>query len=130
MAIEQLPGQCWVYDPKPDDYEGDPHFESKAAALADDYRPAGAGARQQPSGCFTVTCDGECGDQPEDDEYGWNIHCTSRAEAERFALSCGWIVTRDGGVFCADDAPEGADLAMVDQVPGQFALSEEESTDA
>jgi len=34
------------------------------------------------------------------------------------------IVTRDGGVFCDEDAPDcpTADLAVVEQVPGQLTL--------
>lgn len=133
MPFDRLATPCWVLDP-----EGGPggedlgHSPTEADALEDlkehyppkDYPDVKITVTCLPAPCWTVTCDGDCGEQPEDDEYGWNIHCASLKEAEEFAESCGWIVTRDGGVFCPDDAPDCAvaDLAVVEQIPGQLTL--------
>jgi hypothetical protein len=136
MPFNQLAAPCWVLDP-----EGGPggedlgHSVTEAEALKDlkdhyppeDYAPGTVTVVVQPAPCWTITCDGECGDRPEDDEYGWNIHCATRKEAEVFAESCGWIITKDGRVFCEDDTPAGQSLedgglAVVEQIPGQLTL--------
>lgn len=124
MAIKQLRALCWVVA-RPSG-EGESHYESEDAAKA----RAGKAAVRLLTGCWVVACD-ECGDRPEDDDYGVNIHCASRAEAVQFIASAGWTVTRDGQVFCAEDEPDCsvADLAVIEQAPGQLVLGAEEMPD-
>lgn len=130
MAIERLGQPCW-YASRPGSDEDDWHHASEidtaksAKELREDEPDAEVKVGQHPDRCFIVTCDGDCEDHPEDEEC-WNAHCPTRAAAEQWAESCGWIVTRDGRVFCEDDAPECAlaDLAVTTQIPGQLTLEE------
>lgn len=131
MPVEQLAQPCWYTRyPGGEHYQNDCHYETQAVAeraaekITEEQPGAVIEQSQWDGRCWVVTCDGECGDQPEDDDSGRNVHCESRLDAEKFAESCGWIVTRDGQVFCGDDAPEyaRADLVVTEQIPGQEAL--------
>lgn len=140
MPISQLAEPCWVLEPEGGpDGEDWQHWTSEASAReglkdsypAEDYPAGTVTVLRRAEGCWTITCDGECGEGPEDDEYA-NIHCTSRTEAEQYATACDWIVTRDGEVYCEDDAPDRstADLAVTEQIPGQLTIDGEEAPGA
>ena len=136
MPFSQLATPCWMLSPR-----GGPggedfgHSATEAEALKDlkdnyppeDYSDVKLTVACLPAPCWVIHCDGECGDRPEDDEYGFNIHCETRKEAEEFAGSCDWIVADDGRVFCQDDAPDDARPAVVGQIPGQLTLDGSEA---
>ena len=131
MPFSQMAAPCWVLSP-----EGGPggedygHSATQAEAVKDlednyppeDYPPGTVTVVARDAPCWIVTCDGVCGERPEDDEYGFNIHCATRVEAELFAGSCGWVITKDGGVFCADDTPDDAVTVIAVEIPGQLLL--------
>jgi hypothetical protein len=135
VPFNQLATPCWVLDP-----EGGPggggedcrHWPTEAEALKDiketyppeDYPAGSVTAVIRPEPCWIITCDGECGEEPEGDEYA-SIHCATRTEAEQVADAYDWKVTKDGLVFCDTDAlPDRLmdELAVVEQIPGQMIL--------
>ena len=141
MAIEQLTQPCWYarYDGG-EDYENQIHYstESTAQKAAAEIRPGGEPGEtpavetgRMAAPCWTARCDG-CEEPLEDGEYEWMLHLETRAETEQVCTEYGWIVTRDGRVFCDGCAPEcdRADLVVTEQVPGQGALLGEGGTDA
>lgn len=72
--------------------------------------------------CWTVTCDGPCGDELEDDETG-GLHFSTRAAAEQTASDgYNWRFLPDGRAFCEEDAPP--DAYLVGQIKGQMTLEE------
>ncbi len=127
MPAKQLIDRCWVIAERDPEY--DAHYKTEAAARGDDGRQV-----KQLDPCWIVTCDpgGDDEDPLEDGEYEWTLHAPSREQAEKWALDYGWIVTRDGETICPDHAPDcsGADLAVVEQIPGQITMDEEVDTDA
>jgi hypothetical protein len=143
VPFNQLASPCWVLDPEGGpggDGEDCQHWPAEAEALKymkktyppEDYPPGSVAVVIRPGPCWIITCDGECGEEPEDDEYA-HIHCATRTEAEQVADAYDWKVTKDGRAFCEDDAPAGRsldELAVVEQIPGQLTLLGEEETDA
>lgn len=134
MAIEQLARPCWYarYDGG-EDYENQIHYgtepqaQKAAAEIRADDEPGETAAVEtgrMEAPCWTARCDGECDGPLEDGEYEWTLHLETRTEIERVCTEYGWIVTRDGQVFCDECAPdcETADRAVTEQVPGQGVI--------
>jgi hypothetical protein len=136
MTIHQLPAPCWVITPRLPRDDDDPHYDTRAVALAaireswdedrdwcfDDrlrvrwreflyrlsrLRPAAPRPRQSPARCWAVQCDGECGYVLDDEDEGHTFHHDTAAEARKTVASYEWVYSPDGRfVFCEDDAPE------------------------
>jgi hypothetical protein len=131
MPVKQLAKRCWDLGTPNPDHGSDPHFASEAQAreYATDNEPeALATVKVLDAPCWIAVCDGAsgtCGEEFADEDEGGN-HGGSRAETEQWITSWGWMVTRDGRVFgyCCEDERPSADLAVVEQVPGQMALTE------
>jgi hypothetical protein len=128
MPVSQLARQCWYarYEGG-EDRDNDTHYEDQeqaakaAARIRADYDPDTVVIEvgQLPAPCWTAQCDGP-GEHPlEDGEWEWTLHGETRAEVEGWCGAYGWIVTRDGQVYCEDDAPEydTAGLVVTEQVP-------------
>ena len=137
MPVSQLAAPCWVLGTD-DDSEFDPHFTSEANArqYAKDNEPeALATIKPLDEPCWTAVCDGPggdpfgaCGEEFEDDEGG--SHGPSRTVTEEWITGCGWKVARDGRTFgpcCEDECPPD-EVAVIEQVPGQFTLDGQEVT--
>lgn len=131
MAITQLPAPCWYAKyPGGEDYQNLRHFESEDAAKRDakeiheedPERTAEVG--QWPGPCWEARCDGECGENYQDDEVAGIIHFPSRAEAEQILRESGWHVLKDGRDFCFDDEPEDGEPEVAAVIPGQMTLGE------
>jgi hypothetical protein len=140
MAIEQLPAPCWYakYDGGGD--QNDTHYETETGAqeacneIRGGYGPGEQPAVETgrfPAPCWTAQCDGDCEFVLDTEDEGIICHCSSRTEAEGICAGYDWIVTRDGQVFCPEDAPEcdRADLVVTEQVPGQLTLTGEDGAD-
>lgn len=127
MPISQLPERCWVLRPDPALHDGDAHYGTEAEALRDAKEMDAIGTPELlPDRCWIVGCDGACEIQLDTEDEGYLYHHTTRAEAEQTVAQYGWILTRDGEAFCQDDAPDcsTADLAVIEQIPGQLTLGE------
>jgi hypothetical protein len=120
MAIEQLTYQCWyVRDPGGEDHQNDIHYKDEAGAqkdaaeirrdhAADDpVDPLPVEVGQFPAPCWIAQCDGPDAHPLEDGEWEWTLHGETRAEIEKWCGEYGWILTRDGQVFCDEDPPDG-----------------------
>ncbi len=69
-------------------------------------------------------CDGDCGQQMEDDDEGWLLHFTDWTELVKVADIWGWTVDGDR-TWCEEDKPDGvtgelpyAPPAGMDPLPG------------
>lgn len=141
MPVTQLARPCWTLQTVERTDVEVPHWdtEQEAQAAISDYFPAedypadSVKVVGYPAPCWTVTCDGlDCGEQADNDDFGWHIHFETRLEAEQYVTGDGWMLTTNGEAFCPDDVAEieAASRLVVEQVPGQLTIDGQEETGA
>jgi len=126
MTIHQLPAPCWVISPRLPREDGDPHYDSRAKALAAireawdeedrDWTPGDrprvrwqeflfrlsrlrrGAPRPRESGyrCWVVQDDGECEQVLDEHDEGYIIHHGSHQEAVQTAADYDWTHSADG----------------------------------
>lgn len=135
MTVYRLPYRCWTVVPELPREDGDPHYDTRAEALAaireawdegrdwtfDDrlrgwwrevqfrlgrLRPRAPRPRQRPARCWLIQCDG-CDEHIDEEDEGYIAHCDSRLDAEETMATWRWAYVGDL-VFCETDAPENA----------------------
>lgn len=140
MTIHQLKDRCWELRPPLSGDDREPHYDSRAEALAavreawdddrdwrfDDQlrvrwrelrfrlsrlRPGASRPRQAPAHCWVVQCDGDCEQVIDEEEEGYTVHHESRQAAGETVRAWKWAYSADGRmVFCEEDAPADGEI--------------------
>lgn len=135
MTAKHLPAPCWYAKyPGGEDHDNLVHYltaedagKVAADAMKDDpLVPVEVG--RWPGPCLMAECDGDCGEQMEDEDEGWLLHFADWKELLASADAWGWTVDGDR-IWCEDDKPDGVTgqapyeaPANMDPLPGMEAI--------
>jgi hypothetical protein len=132
-VIAQRSQPCWLVNPAPGcDDIGEAHFDTRQQAITAavsanaDARIAGTAERyvvaKSDHRCFTVRCDGECGERLVDMDEELGLHFDSMEGARDAAEAYDWALERHAtGAWCPTCGVPPFEVPPM-PLPGQTAM--------